>query len=130
MINPRSIWAKVKKDQALNLSELAIASGYDRGTLSRMALPLQAGKMTLSDFKRVLRKRADRHERALATLRVLPCPSDLRSLTSDLRGGEASAPADARPLQAVADIFYGRSSRSAKPGASRPAQESPLHNTA
>lgn len=44
---------------ALNLSELARVSGYRRTVLAGMNLPLQAGKITLTDFRRVIRRRQD-----------------------------------------------------------------------
>ena len=58
----KRVWQKVKLGQVLNLGELAIASGYDRGALARMALPLQAGKISLSDFRRIMQKRQDKQE--------------------------------------------------------------------
>jgi hypothetical protein len=47
MTNPRLIWKKVERDQALNMGELAHASGYDRGALRAMNLPWQHGKLSL-----------------------------------------------------------------------------------
>jgi hypothetical protein len=64
MTNPRLIWKKVERDQALNMTELAHASSYDRGALRAMNLPWQHGKLSLSDFKRILRKRQDKMENA------------------------------------------------------------------
>jgi hypothetical protein len=57
-----TIRRKVKRELALNLSELSIASGWDRNTLSAMNLPLEHGKIIYSDFRRVLHRRQDAHE--------------------------------------------------------------------
>jgi hypothetical protein len=118
MKNSRTIWQKVRKDLALNLSELAIASGYDRGTLTKMRLPLQAGKMSLSDFKRVLRGRQnlqERHSREMS-LFILPSPPS------------ESAVVD-RSTHQVADKFDAPSSRRARRAASPSPLECPLGNT-
>lgn len=123
MINPRQIWQKVKRDQALNLSELAVASGYDRGKLSRMLLPLQEKKISLSDFKRVMRRRQNVFEANVFELHALPDPAAKR-----LAG--ASSPAGADLTQATADKFDAPSSKRAKRGASRPLPQSQLRNTA
>jgi hypothetical protein len=109
MIKPRAIFAKVKRDQVLNLSELAIASGYDRAVLSRMDLPLESGKISLADFKLVLRKRAARHERQ--RLVVMP-PAE-------------PAPAGSDCAQTRVDKFHAPRSKCDPPGASRPRAESP-----
>lgn len=104
MKNPAAIRAKVRKDHPLNLSELAVASGYDRGALSRMNLPLQIGKISLSDFKRIMRKRQDLIEAESIRQNLILFPT---------RPPFASHPANARPLQEAADKFYGSSSKSA-----------------
>lgn len=53
---------KLKRDLALNLSELAIASGWDRSSLAQMDLPLECGKISYGDFRRVLNFRQLAHE--------------------------------------------------------------------
>jgi len=58
----QTTWEKVERDQVLNLGELAVASGYSRSVLSAMKLPLIAGKISLSDFKRIVRRRQDQCE--------------------------------------------------------------------
>lgn len=111
MINPTLIWRKVKRDQVLNLSELAVASSYPRGVLGKMNLPLQHGKISLSDFKRIMRRRQNAHEIARSKLRVLPSPT----------GSPASSPVeDVGSRQADADKFYESSSTHAGQAASRP----------
>lgn len=70
-----AVWAKVRKGHVLNVSELAIASGYDRGMLARMKLPLQGGKISLEDFQRIMRARQDRAERDRIKLRTVPAPA-------------------------------------------------------
>ena len=62
MKTKEQIWEKVERDQVMNLSELAVASGYPRCVLGAMKLPLIAGKISLSDFKRILRQRQDQCE--------------------------------------------------------------------
>jgi len=79
---------KVKHDMALNLTELALVSGYGRSSLARMHLPLQHGKISLSDFKRVLRRRQE-------TLGSSPL----------ITNGELRPAADL-PLNRVADEFF------------------------
>jgi hypothetical protein len=112
MINARKVFAKVKLDQALNLSELAIASGYDRGVLGRMILPLQAKKMPLSDFKRLMRRRQAAEELENSKLRILPTPP---APSSPVNGDYA--PSDA-------DKFREPRKRNARPDASHPRDES------
>jgi hypothetical protein len=46
-------------DIALNLTQLAKATGYSRAALSAMKLPLQAGKMSLRDFRWLMRCRIE-----------------------------------------------------------------------
>src|ERR1035441_9578645 len=106
MIKRQQVWNKVKRGLALNLCELAIAAGYDRGVLSRMGLPLQEGKLSLDDFKRVMRQRQNLHERARRHLRVLPTPP------SGSPGANLFQSRDA-------DRFYAPSSKRANPAASR-----------
>jgi hypothetical protein len=106
MIRTSSVWSKVKHDLALNLSELAIASGYDRGVLAKMDLPLEAGKLPLSDFRRILRRRQDHYEnqrrKFIKLLPDVPTPE-----------GNGSA-------RTLADKFHEPRSKRDRPGASRP----------
>jgi len=127
MITPRRVRGKIKDDHVLNLSELAIASGYPRGVLARMNLPMFAGKISLSDFKRIMRKRQDEFERARGEryemtrddngqvgFTLLPPPPGPSS-----PGDNGSPPADA-------DRLYAPSSKRADKAASRPARITPL----
>ena len=68
---------KMKKDKALNLSELALVSGYDRGTLAAMLLPLVAGKIFYTDFRRILCARQDRFEADSANAQRLTATAPL-----------------------------------------------------
>jgi len=121
MIKPSAVWSKVRRDLVLNLSELAVASGYDRGRLAQMCLPLQYGKISLSDFKRVLRQRQDHQEQQARRFKIF---------TPRHRGpGGSSALGGSGQRQAVADKLYGPSSKSAGKSASRQAQSAPLHST-
>ncbi len=115
MIVAARIWSKVRRDQVLNLSELAHASGYDRGMLSKLALPLIAGKISLSDFKRILRKRQDRQERIVKVMPPLVV---------------SSGSANNGRRQAIADKFYVPSSKRVGKSASRPARSAPLRSSA
>lgn len=126
MINPRAIWNKVKRDQVLNLSELAHASGYDRGALSRLALPLIAGKISLADFKRILRKRQEKQERR--DFQIIAGNGQTVRVKRRLSGSSGSVNNGQR--QATADRFYAPSSKRADKSASRRPQSSPLHSTA
>jgi hypothetical protein len=95
----RRVWSKVQKDLVLNLGELAIASGYDRAALSRMKLPLQSGKISLSDFKRILHGRQD-------------------ALENPVRQSAPDRPTKAEPSNPSENgwaerLFYGRSGISA-----------------
>ncbi len=105
MIKTTSVWSKVKRDLALNLSELAIASGHDRAKLAQMDLPLESGKITLTDFRRILRKRQDRYEAQRPKLKLLPGAPTL--------GDNGSA-------RTLADKFHEPRSKCGRPGASRP----------
>lgn len=106
MINVARVEEKVKKGQALHLSELAVASGYDRAVLSTMNLPLQAKKISLQDFQRILRKRQDWQERSL------------RRPEKD--SASQPGPAGSDQKRAAADMFHGRSRKNEGKGASRP----------
>ena len=124
MISPQRVWQKVKRDQVLNLSELAVASGYDRGVLSRMCLPLQFGKISLADFKRVMRKREDVYEeRRSAAVFMFNTTTPATPPPSESALGDHS-------MSRVADKFDAPSSKRAKRAASLSAQAIPLGNTA
>ena len=85
-------WDKKKKDLALNLSELSEVSGWDRGSLAAMNLPLEKGKITYSDFRRILQRRQDAREHSRLAVRLLPLVESSGSVSAD-------------SLQAVADKF-------------------------
>jgi hypothetical protein len=108
---------KVKHDQALNLSELAFVSGYDRNALAGMMLPLQSGKIFYSDFRRVLTARQDRHEASVAVLTPVQSPAG--------PGG----PGAVSRLQADVDKFRAPKSKRVRPTASRAREESQLRST-
>lgn len=116
MINVARVKAKVRKDQELNLSELAIVTARDRGELARMMLPLQNGKISHSDYKRIIRKRQDSAERKLK-LRVV-------------RTSVSSRPVNVGRREAIADKFDAPSPKRAGRVASHPAREFQLRNTA
>lgn len=105
--------SKKRLDQALNLTELSVLSGYRRVALAAMELPLIEGKITYSDFRRVLRRRQDAHEKKFVRPpQVLPSPS-----ATDSR------------LQTIADKFDAPSPRHGGRAASRLRGESPLRST-
>jgi hypothetical protein len=128
MIKPSVVRSKVRLGLALNLSELAIASGYHRDQLGKMQLPLQSGKISLSDFKRVLRKRQDYREKLAvkAILNGAGLPSG--RVKPSAAGSSGSANNGRR--QVTADKFYAPSSKSAGKSASRQAPRFQLHSTA
>ena len=70
---------KLKKDMALNLSELSEVTGWDRGSLSAMNLPLEKGRIIYSDFRRVLHRRQDAHEDRRAQTPTAPTPKEYRA---------------------------------------------------
>jgi hypothetical protein len=80
---------KAKNDMALNLTELAVVTGYSYSSLKAMHLPLAFGKMRLRDFWRFL------SSRMVAT--EMPAAYSVRSpsLTAE----------EARILQATSDKF-------------------------
>jgi hypothetical protein len=82
-----------------------------------MELPMIGGKMSLEDFRRIMRKRQDRAERLRFTPRVVP-PSDA---PSDSAGNGQR--------QAAADMFYERWSKSGGKSASHPAPSGQLHSS-
>lgn len=114
--------AKVKRDEALNLTELALVTDYDRNTLGAMLLPLQGGKIFYTDFRRIISARQDRHEDSLRVL--VPVK------TAAAPGSESAASAAATPpMKSVADKFHAPKNPSARRGASRARVESRPHNT-
>lgn len=117
--------AKKASDQVLNLSELARLTGYYRGTLAALQLPLVAGKITYTDFRRVLRQRQNAHEKRFGISEISNQQSEISHQKS------ASSPAaDDRSPQAIADRFDAPSSRNAKPAASRRARATRPRGTA
>jgi hypothetical protein len=95
---------KVKDDKALNLSELARVSGYDRGSLAGMMLPLTAGKIFYTDFRRILHGRQDAHESSLAIFGSPPGQHEIRALPPPPVN---EAPDAAQSMkQSLADRFY------------------------
>jgi hypothetical protein len=112
---PAKIAEKVKADKALNLSELAHASGWSRGTLAAMDLPLEAGKIAYSDFRRILRRRQNARERQKG-FTALPDPVvSLHPGVTDLTPG-------------VVDKFRAPKSRHAQPAASHARVEGRAHS--
>lgn len=123
MLNPRLVASKVRKGQVLNLSELSLATSYPRGVLAKMDLPLEAKKMSLQDFRRVMRRRQDAHERAGAKLRVLPGP-----IVSEQPA--QSPPVGGSLQREAAGKFYAPLLKSEGKGASHPAPQSLLRSSA
>ena len=105
MKTKEQIWEKVERDQVMNLSELAVASGYPRCVLSAMKVPLIAGKISLSDFKRILRKRQDQCENLWKAPAKPPASSPDTKLhdPSSIRSVQTST-----ALTAASDLFFGR----------------------
>ncbi|HEX7517778.1 MAG TPA: hypothetical protein VF345_10900 [Chthoniobacterales bacterium] len=66
---------KQKLDHALNLSELAFLSGFNRGTLACMMLPLIKGKIFYTDFRRILSARQDAQELTVKPFIITPTPA-------------------------------------------------------
>ena len=131
MIKALSVRSKARFGLVLNLSELAIASGYDRGVLAKMNLPLQSGKISLQDFQRVMRKRQDYREKLARNIVSLSDPSVPSVVKkSSVTPPVSSAPAGDDQKRAAADTFYGRSSKRAGKGASRRARQFQLQGTA
>jgi hypothetical protein len=112
------IRAKVKKDEAMNLTELARVTSYDRGTLRDMLLPLQGGKIFYTDFRRIIKERQDRHEHSLA---ALDRPA--------IRLPGVVAVEATRSTSSLADKFRAPKSTHARPAASRARGESRPRNT-
>jgi hypothetical protein len=88
-----------RPDQALNVSELVEVSGYSRGSLRQLKLPLVCGKIPYSDFRRFLQKLQDEEFAALraiparaASARPVTDRSIMQALVDKLR---APRPADA-----------------------------------
>jgi hypothetical protein len=105
MKTKEQIWARVERDQVLNLVELAVASRYPRSALGAMRLPLTVGKISLSDFKRILRQRQDQRE----NLHAAPAASSPDFAINDRQRRPASAIRAMRyPKTPTAeDLFFG-----------------------
>jgi hypothetical protein len=114
--------AKVKHDEAMNLTELALFTGYDRNTLGGMVLPLQGGKIFYSDFRRILAARQDRHEHSLASIRPI---SPIDPITKP--SGEE--PGEVPQTSSLADRFHAPKSTRARPAASHARAGSRPHST-
>jgi hypothetical protein len=97
------IWARVERDQVLNLGELAVASGYSRWALSAMKLPLVRGKISLSDFKRILRQRQDQRE----NLHTPPTSSPDLALADRQRQSAATVALRRFESPTAHDLFFG-----------------------
>jgi hypothetical protein len=111
------IRAKVKNDEALNLTELSFVTGYDRGTLGSMLLPLVAGKIFYTDFRRIVAARQDRHEHSLASITPLLQPSIITPSAS-AKPAAASSPGVDDPPPSLADKFHAPKSTRVRPAAS------------
>ena len=120
MTRPR-LTAKIQRDLALNLTELAAASGYNRNTLARMCLPFIEGRIFYSDFRRILAQRQDAHEHSVRAL---------FALTPNERMPASLSPASADSPRAIADRLDAPSSKRATPTASHPALQSLARSTA
>jgi hypothetical protein len=90
----QNIRAKAERGEVLNLSELALISGYGRSSLQGMRLPLICRKISLSDFRRVLRRRQDALDMALDIPRA-------RILTEVSKSAEEIRPM----MQTIVDKF-------------------------
>lgn len=114
--------AKKKNDEAMNLTELALLTGYDRNTLGAMLLPLERGKIFYTDFRRILAARQDRHEDSVRYLKlVAPLPV--------VPPGASASAEEARPTKSLADKFRAPKSKYVRPVASHARAGSPHHNT-
>lgn|GEM_PF-4192600 len=114
--------AKMRHDEALNLTELALLTSYDRGTLKAMLLPLERGKIFYTDFRRILAARQDRHEHSLASIRPI---SPIGPITKP--GGEAAG--EVPRSNSLADKFHAPKAKSALLAASHAPVESRPHST-
>lgn len=105
---------KIKADQALNMSELAIASGYSRDSIKAMDLPWNHGRIFYTDFRRIMRARQAKHERALLK-------PESRTLNPSAAFVTASslAPASDDSMRAIADRFRAPKSMNGHKAASR-----------
>ena len=132
MINLRKIQGMIKDDHVLNLSQLAHATGYGRTTLKKMQLPLINGKMRLTDFWRIIRKRQDALEKQStlnsqpSTILAFPAtpPPEMSGRLAPSISAESSA------TQTVADKFRAPRSSCARPAASHRRGESRARNIA
>ncbi len=121
--------AKVKHDQALNITELALVTGYDRNTLGGMVLPLQNGKIFYTDFRRIIAARQDRHEHSLASVTVHSGPSPSTPTSAPATPAASSSPGEAAPTTSLADKFHAPKSKCVRPAASHARAGSPRHST-
>jgi hypothetical protein len=124
-MNTRVAKSKAKNDMALNLSELAAVSGYGRSSLQAMKLPLIHGKISLKDFRRVLRHRQDGLEEQIATLTITNNETGARS-TSFTR--VSSFPATDYSMPAAVDKFRAPRSSNGPPSASPSPAAHPARN--
>jgi hypothetical protein len=96
---------------ALNLSELAVVSGWGVSSLTGMRLPLINGKIPYDDFRRILRLRQDALEKANRGLTypfIAPIARPASLLIEDVGHRQKDA-----------DKFYGPSLKRGVPGALR-----------
>lgn len=121
--------AKMKNDEAMNLTEIALVTGYDRNVLGRMLLPLVEGKMFYTDFRRVLKDRQDRHEHSLAILDPQSKIENRKSKISSVTPPASASPAKDGPLISLADKFRAPKSKRAPRAASRAPVGSPPRST-
>jgi hypothetical protein len=121
-MNSRLAKQKAKDDMALNLSELAIVSGYTAPVLRRMNLPLIEGKISLRDFWRVLRNRQELGEKYRNRLVLVVHDGDhgeISEFNVPPEFIEASSLSEAaHSTQAAADKFRAPRSSNGQPSAS------------
>jgi hypothetical protein len=127
MKSASQIRSKVRLDLALNMTELSRASGYRRQTLALMNLPWQAGKLSLGDFRRIMRKRQDLHERNISRPAFLVSPGE--NGETNVTPLTATTGAD-HPMIRLVDKFDAPSRKRVKPAASHRPPESRLRGSA
>jgi hypothetical protein len=113
--------AQQKRDagMALNLTELALVTGYGVSSLRAMKLPLVCGKITWADFWRQVRRLQSDITRFN--------PSTLQPFN---RSTSSSNPATDDDPRSTADKFHAPRSSNARKAASPNRAGSPLRNTA
>jgi hypothetical protein len=94
-MNARLAKQKAKNDMALNLSELAVVTGYGRSTLQAMHLPLVHGKIRLRDFWRVIREWQDRIMAPPYPLRLTAASRETHSMQATVDKFRAPSPSRA-----------------------------------